>query len=1191
MKKLIFALVGFFIVTAAEAQCPVSITPTTPTVCVGQSVVLTASGSTSYTWSANAGSANTVSVSVSPTVATTYTVVGQSGACLDSTSVTVNVNTPPTVTVNSATICAGQTTGTLTAGGATTYTWNPATGLSSSTGSTVTANPSSTTSYTVTGTAANGCTNSAATTVVVNAVPTVSVNSATVCTGTSATLTATGASTYNWSPGSGLSSTSGAVVFASPSSNTNYTVTGTTVAGCTNTAVSVVTVATSPTVVVSSATLCTGSSATLTASGATSYTWTPATSLNTNVGATVVASPTTNTSYTVTGASAACTATAVATVTVLPLPVITINQPTLCASYSTVLSPTGAVSYTWTTGSTASSLTVSPTITTSYTVFGTGTNGCTNFTVSTVTVFPSPTTTVNSTAICSGSTILTAGGATTYTWSVNAGSVTTNTVQVTPSSTTVYTVVGGFANSCTIAATSTVYVNSSTVSITPPAVSGYCTDNPYQFTGTANPGPILFWQWSATPSAGVTIQSPNQNGTNITFSQVGNYVLTLKANNSLGCVDSVMFPLSVTQTPTVTATPVAPIICLGGPGTTLFASVTPNNGPTTYTWTGNSLIQYGNGDSAKINPPSPGTYTYVVVGTQNGCESQPVTITATVNPAPTPTVLATTDTICAGQTTNITSIGMPSNTSYTWTAPSTGGLGTNSGFYTWVTPVYAGMSDTSFIYQTDFYVPGCPPYPSYTTAVVVRPVPVIKPVADTVDNCNKMGDSLRITSVPSLTAGVTYTWTPSAGLNWTTGTTVFANPTNETWYYITPELNGCVGRTDSILVRIGDTTSANIDAQYLIICQGQSDTLVALPQLGQLNSSYQYSWLPSIGPNVPVPINANGDTVVITPVATQIYTLTVTGTCVKRPKTTVTIYVNNCAPTVPSFTMNTDTICVNHCIYFEDLTYQTGNVLPLFYEWIFTGGTPVGISGQYTVVLPDTAYYAATDSTPIPSIKVCYKINSTLNQNGVFPVTLNVSHGVGTATNTVTQYVRVDPGPLSNAGPNVTIDLGDSTQLNGTMSTGNFAITQYSWSPTDSLHCDIPPYLNNWSCPRPWANPSETTTYYLTVRDQNGCYSKDSMTVYVELKCFDPFVPSAFSPNGDGQNDILYVRSNCLQKFVFQVFDRWGEKVFETTTLDYGWDGTFRGLPVNAGVFVWTLEGFLFNGKETRQHGSTTVIR
>ncbi len=944
------------------------------------------------------------------------------------------------------------------------------------------------------------------------------------------------------------------------------------------------------TILPSNPTTCSGSPIVLTASAANSYTWSAnAGGANT---ATVSVSPAANTTYTVTAFTGTCSATAIVTVNVNPLPIVTVNSTTLCSSYSATLTAGGAVTYTWSTGAVLPSIVMSPTTTTTYTVVGEDGNGCKNFAVSTVTVLPSPTLTVNSAAICSGSATLTAGVAATYTWSTNAGSVNTNTVVVNPASTTVYTITGSFPNTCSTQATSTVYVNSSTVTITPPAGTNYCTNSPYQFTGNANPGPILSWQWYCTPSANVNIQNPTQSGTNITFYQTGNYVLTVIANNSLGCRDSALFPLTVTQTPTVSAIPIAPIICLGGPGTTLISTVIPNFGPTTYTWNGTGMIQYANGDSANINPATAGIYTYTLQGTQNGCISQPITITATVSPAPTPTLIAGPDTICSTGTTTITAYGMPSTTSYTWIAPATGGLGTNSGYFTWVTPVFSAPYDTTFKYQTNFYVPGCPAYPTYTTNVVVLATPIVDAVADTVDNCNKKGDSLRVTSIPPISSGVTFSWTPSTGLNTTVGSIVFANPLNPTWYYVTPSYRGCIGLKDSIRMLIGDTTSARIDAQYLITCTGKPDTLVGLPGLNQLNNSYQYYWQPSIGPSAPVSINANNDTVIVKPIATTVYTLTVRGTCVKRQKYELTIYVNNCGPIVfDNFTETSDTICVNHCIYFTDLTHNS-NVLPLFYEWIFVGGNAYGSTGGYTVHLPDTAYYAATDSTPIPSIKVCYHVNSSLNTGGVFPVTMMVSHGPpgsGMPSYTVVHNVKVDAGPLSNAGPNVTINLGDSTQLDGTHSSGNFAISTYSWTPPDSLSC--PPSYSVATCPKPWANPSETTIYYLTVTDANGCKSTDSMVVYVDLKCYDPFIPSAFSPNGDMKNDVLYVRSNCLENFTFKVFDRWGEKVFESSTLNFGWDGTVRNVAVNAGVFVWTLEGFLSNGKEVKKHGSTTVIR
>ncbi len=938
---------------------------------------------------------------------------------------------------------------------------------------------------------------------------------------------------------------------------------------------------------------CSGVGIVLTASAANQYTWS-ANAGGANTG-TVSVAPTANTTYTVTAMTGTCTATAMVTVSVYPLPTVTVNQPTLCANSSATLTAGGAVTYTWSTGAVMPTVLVSPTVTTTYTVVGEDANGCMNFTVSTVTVSPSPTISVNSDAICSGSTTLTAvTSGTSYTWSTNAGSANTASVQVVPASTTVYTVwASNPPNTCTAQATSTVYVNSSSVTITPPGGT-YCTDNPYQFTGSANPGNILSWQWYVTPSANVNVQGAFQSGATMTFYQTGNYTLTCIANNQTGCRDSFMLPVSVAQTPTVNVTNIAPIICLGGSGTTLFSTVTPNFGPTTYTWSGTGITTvFGSGDSASVNPSTAGIYTYTLQGTQNGCVSQPTTITATVNPAPTPTIIVNNDSICSGTGTTFTVVGLPSNATYTWSAPVTGGLGTSGpGNASWATPVFSAPYDTAFTYYLDCYVPGCPTYTTSNFPITVLATPIVQPVSDTVDNCNKMGDSLEVTSIPPVSAGVTFTWTPSTGLSATTGSTVFANPINPTWYYVTPFYHGCPGIRDSIRMLIGDTTVSMMDAQYLIVCKNARDTLFAFPSLGQLNTSYQYYWEPSIGPNAVTPLN-NGDTAIINPIATQIYTLTVTGICVRQPKTEMTIYVNQCPNIIlADFTMNTDTICVNHCIYFTDLTHNN-NSLPLFYTWIFYGGIPVGQVGGYTV-LTDTAYYQQTDSTLIPPVKVCYKINSSLNPGGVFPVVEMISHGPpgsGMPVVTVTHNVKVDAGPLSNAGTNITINLGDSTQLNGTLSTGNFAISQYVWSPPDSLHCDTPPWPNEYSCPRPWANPSETTTYYLTVKDKNGCVSTDSMTVYVDLKCYDPFVPSAFSPNGDGKNDILYVRSNCLQNFVFKVFDRWGEMVFESTTLNFGWDGSFRGVPVNAGVFVWTLEGFLSNGKEVKKHGSTTILK
>ena len=208
---------------------------------------------TSFTWTATSpgnitgfsaigsgsiGDVLTNTSSTASTVSYVITPVGPVPSQCAGTSVTfvVTVNPAPTVVVNSTTICSGQTT-TLTANGATTYAWSA--GATVTGVNTATVNPLTTATYTVTGTAA-GCFNTAIATVTVNQLPVVGVNSPTICIGQAATLTASGASTYTWS--AGATSTGVNTATASPITNTTYTVTGTSAAGCVNTAFALVTV-------------------------------------------------------------------------------------------------------------------------------------------------------------------------------------------------------------------------------------------------------------------------------------------------------------------------------------------------------------------------------------------------------------------------------------------------------------------------------------------------------------------------------------------------------------------------------------------------------------------------------------------------------------------------------------------------------------------------------------------------------------------------------------------------------------------------------------------------------------------------------------------------------------------------------------------------------------------------------------
>jgi PKD repeat protein len=298
---------------------PVANFDTPATICPGATATFTDQSTatpTAWAWSfpgaspANSSSQNPgVTYAAGGTYSVTLTATYPSGTV--AVTKTVSVNAAPNVTVNSSTICAGQTA-TLTAIGATTYSWN-----TSATTASISVTPASTTMYTVTGTDAAGCSAKNTATVTISA-SALNVNAATICSGGTVALVASGANTYTWTnPASNSAS-----ITVSPTVTTSYTVSGTNALGCVHSITTAVNITSAPSISVNSATICSGSSATLTASGVSSYSWTSPVSNS----AVITVSPTSNTTYTVTGTAAGCVGTysATGTVVVNPTPVVSL---------------------------------------------------------------------------------------------------------------------------------------------------------------------------------------------------------------------------------------------------------------------------------------------------------------------------------------------------------------------------------------------------------------------------------------------------------------------------------------------------------------------------------------------------------------------------------------------------------------------------------------------------------------------------------------------------------------------------------------------------------------------------------------------------------------------------------------------------------------------------------------------------
>lgn len=610
----------------------ISSNPTNSTICLNQSITLTASGANTYSWSG--GVVN--GVPFFPASSGTYTVTGVSAAGCSATAtkaIVVNANPVLSLSTNPAnpTVCNGIPVQ-LTAGGASLYSWSPGAGLNSTSGPLVTAAPITTTTYTVTGTNVNGCTATMSQSVTINSLPTISIspNNASFCIGGNINLIAGGASSYSWSPSTGLNQTFGTNVIANPSTTTTYTVTGIDANGCSATNTKLVTVNALPTINVLplNPAICLNQSVNLTAGGASSYVWSPATGLNQTTGTTVSASPTTTTTYTITGTDVnGCTNTTSNTVTVNALPTLstTPSAATICIGDSVTLNVNGADTYTWSPNaglnqSTGTQVKASPNSTTIYTITGTNANGCTQTQTLSVTVNPLPVLSAlpANPAICfSESITLTANGAVSYTWSPATGlnNTATPSVLANPTTTQTYTITGTDANGC-------VNTLSTTLTVNPLPVLGVLPLNPSICIGDAvnmSVNGANTYLWSPASGLNTTLgNSVQANPTSTTTYQV-------VGTSALGCKDSITNTVIVNPLPVLVVSPISTTICQGQ-STNLTV-----NGASTYVWTPGGSLNTAQGDSVLATPFT--TTTYTIVGTDvNSCTSA-VQILVNVNPS------------------------------------------------------------------------------------------------------------------------------------------------------------------------------------------------------------------------------------------------------------------------------------------------------------------------------------------------------------------------------------------------------------------------------------------------------------------------------------------------------------------------------------------------------------------------------
>ncbi len=1132
-------------------------------ICTGSSTTLTATGATTYSWTGGI----TNGVAFTPAVTTTYTVTGTSLGCTSTDAVTVTVlaNAPINAGPDAA-ICVGSST-TLTASGGVTYTWNNGLGL----GNNFSVSPAVTTTYTVIGTNAAGCTGTDAITVTVNPLPTVNAGTdQTICVGATVTLSGSGAATYTWNNG-----VTNGVAFT-PAATTTYTVTGTDANGCINTDQVIVTVNPLPTVNAGTdQTVCAGTAVTLNGSGAATYTW------NNGVTNGVAFTPAATTTYTVTGTSATgCINTDQVVVTVNPLPTVNAGtDQTVCLGATVTLSGSGAATYTWNNGIT-NGVAFTPTLgTTTYTVTGTSAAGCINTDQVIVTVNPLPAPVINGpSTYCAGNTALlsTSTPFTTYSWSTGSTNPTINATSAdNPITVTVTNAFGCQATSpvFTVTQNNVITANfnvticqgqSATIHGVSQTVAGVYSqtftlgtgcDSTSNVTLVVNPLPavnagvdqaVCTGTATTLTATGATTYSWNNGVTNgIPFTQaIGATTYTVTGTSAAGCINTDQVVITVNPLPVVGAGP-DQTVCAGT------AVTLTGSGAATYTW--NNAVT----NAVAFTPVA--TNTYTVTGTDaNGCVNTDQVL-VTVNPIP--TVDAGPDqTICIGASVTLSGSGAAT---YTWDNGVTNAIS------------FAPTATTTYT-VTGTSAAGCTSTDQVT--VTVNPLPTVNAG---IDQTICIGASVTLTT----SGAATYSWN-----NGVTDGAAFAPAATTTYTVTGTSAAGCVN-TDQVTVTVNPLPTVNAGADQTV-CAGTAVTLTA-------SGAATYTWNNGVTDGTP-----------FTPAATTTYTVTGTSAagCVNTDQVTVTV---NPIPNV--FAGNDISICDGQTVTLSGsgaatYTWDNGATNGVAFTpavgtttYTVTGTSAAGCinTDQVIVVVnpipvvaftPDVTQGCApltvnfTNTTPNVSncvwtmsdgsvINGCGTVTNTFTTPGCYDVTLTTTSNNGCVNSlTSTNLICVEGAPNAAFTPSNSILTDDNTNV--MFNNNTTGASQYVWSFGDGSP------ISTLTDP---SHDYQTGDYgnYLVVlvaTSPLGCIDSAQATIQIQEPLIY-YVPNTFTPDNDNFNQTfkpIFTSGFDPYDYTLYIFNRWGEIIFESHDANVGWNGTYGSNGeiemVQDGTYTWKIE-------------------
>ncbi len=375
-----------------------------------------------------------------------------------------------------------------------------------------------------------------------------------------------------------------------------------------------------------------------------------------------------------------------------------------------------------------------------------------------------------------------------------------------------------------------------------------------------------------------------------------------------------------------------------------------------------------------------------------------------------------------------------------------------------------------------------------------------------------------------------YSWFPSGNTN-----TILVTPNaNTTYSLIGIDNNGCSNTASiSIHVRPNPTVSVN----NATICSG---TQAILNANVNPSSGITYNWLPG---------GENSSSITVNPNATSVYSLSVNlDGCLSMVTSTVNV-VTSITPNA-AFSYN-GPYCTNQNAVSPILTLAFANGGQFF-------STPEGLN-----INPNTG-----------------EINPTTSEPGIYQITYTLAASGCSTSASGTANIQITIPAQLNLAPQVSMLSGEAYTLNVS------GASSYTWSPPDFLSCT--------DCQNPIASPPYSMTYCVSSPNE-VCIAKTCISINVETGCQgrELSLPNAFSPNGDGNNDEYCLRgwNECIAEFKIIIYNRWGEKVYESEKTEFCWDGSYKGKTQETEVFVYMLKAKLKDGTQISKNGNITLLR